>query len=441
MLNRRLVGLLLTLIAAGGMWLYVRCVLIPHQKADAAARQAPRGNLSDLYPRWLGARELLLHQRDPYGDDITREIQVGYYGRALDPTLPSDPKDQQAFAYPIYVVLMLAPTVSLPFATVHRAAFWLFGLLTVVSVPLWLHTLGWRISITSKVLWILLTVSCLPALQGLRLQQLTVLVAALVAAVLSAVIEQKFVLAGALLAVATVKPQLVFLLVLWLCIWISGNWRERRRLLWSFAITMAVMVGAGEMLLPGWIHEFRVAIASYYRYTGGGNSVLDVVLSPLVGRITAAAAVGMLFLFTWKVRRASQKAPQFQWSLAFVFATTLLVIPMSAPYNQLLLVPAFMVIFRAMEGLSRRSRLSRFIVTITMLSVLWPFFACTCLVIALLWLPAATVQRAWGLPFYSTFAVPILIYTILLASRQALSSSEFGYSSNPRVLQPDAAAE
>src|SRR5579864_7987541 len=173
------------LLLSAAMWIWVQSIAVPHQQAESAERGTPRGNLSDLYPRWLGARELLLHKRDPYGQDITREIQIGYYGRVLDPTRPNDPKDQQAFAYPLYVVLILAPTVGLPFATVHRAVFWLFGLLTALSVPLWLHTLGWRISLTSKTIWILLTLSCFPAIQGLKLQQLTVLVAALLAAALS----------------------------------------------------------------------------------------------------------------------------------------------------------------------------------------------------------------------------------------------------------------
>ena len=61
-------------------------------------------DLSDLYPRWLGARELLLHHRDPYSPEVTREIQIGYYGRPLDPSRPQDPRDQQGFAYPAYVV-------------------------------------------------------------------------------------------------------------------------------------------------------------------------------------------------------------------------------------------------------------------------------------------------------------------------------------------------
>src|SRR4051794_38817837 len=117
MLRNPKLGLLLWLLLAGSMCFYVQRILIPYQRADAASHGRPRGNLSDLYPRWLGARELLLHGRDPYSAEVTREIQAGYYGRQLDPNRDGDPKDQQGFAYPAYVVFLLAPVIKLPFAT------------------------------------------------------------------------------------------------------------------------------------------------------------------------------------------------------------------------------------------------------------------------------------------------------------------------------------
>ena len=38
------------------MGAYIVGVLIPDQVANAQVQGIPRGNLSDLYPRWLGAR-------------------------------------------------------------------------------------------------------------------------------------------------------------------------------------------------------------------------------------------------------------------------------------------------------------------------------------------------------------------------------------------------
>jgi glycosyl transferase family 87 len=403
------------------MWLYVQHVLIPYQKLQGPMRQSPRGNLSDLYPRWLGARELLLHNRDPYGSDITREIQVGYYGRELDPARPGDPKDQQGFAYPVYVVLMLAPTVTLPFSVVHEVFFWFFAALTGASAVLWLRTLDWKISRTGTVIWVLLVLSCFPAIQGLKLQQLSLLVASLLAASMFALVRRWFVLAGILLALATIKPQLVFLAILWLGMWVLANWRDRQRLFWSFGFAMIVLVVAGEVLLPGWIGEFRAAMKDYYRYTGGGISVLDVLLSPLWGRITAAGLVLMIAIFVWQNRQAAESSTAFQWTMCFILATTLLLIPMFAPYNQLLLVPGLMMAVRASHELWRRDRATRFLCSLTAASVLWPFLSAASLVIALVFVPAPTVQRAWGLPFYPIFAIPLTIFALLLACRKILT--------------------
>src|SRR5947209_8497466 len=166
MMNKKLSSLLLASLCAVSTWIWVQKVVVPYQQTESAARDQPRGNLSDLYPRWLGARELLLHHRDPYGPDITRDIQTGYYGRPLDASRPNDPKDQQAFAYPVYVVLMLAPTVGLSFSTVHWMAFWLLSILIALSVLLCLRAFAWKISGTAFVIWLLLTMGSVPAIQA-----------------------------------------------------------------------------------------------------------------------------------------------------------------------------------------------------------------------------------------------------------------------------------
>src|SRR6185503_7567647 len=111
MLRHSSIRLSIAILLATSMWIYVQCILIPYQQMEARSHERPRGNLSDLYPRWLGSRELLLHHRDPYSPEVTREIQAGYYGRELDPGRMDDPrfnepKDQQGFAYPLHVIFL-----------------------------------------------------------------------------------------------------------------------------------------------------------------------------------------------------------------------------------------------------------------------------------------------------------------------------------------------
>src|SRR5215831_5664662 len=164
---------------AASMWFYVQRILVPYQQTDAARHDRPRGNLSDLYPRWLGARELLLYGRDPYSREVTREIQQGYYGRALDPNRPEDPKDEERFAYPVYVAFLLAPTVHLRFSVVQTGFRWILAILTLASVPLWLGVVRWRPSAPLATTLAIYVMGSFPVVQGIKLQQLSLLVSAI----------------------------------------------------------------------------------------------------------------------------------------------------------------------------------------------------------------------------------------------------------------------
>ena len=421
------------ILMAASVWIWVQDITIAHQETDSRQRGIPRGNLSDLYPRWLGARELLLHGRDPYAADITREIQTGYYGRPLDPTRPNDPKDQQAFAYPLYVVLVLAPTVRLPFPLVQRVFLGLLLALTAVSVLLWLRALQWRVSITAKLLWIILVVGSFPAIQGFKLQQLTLLVSALLAAAMACLVQRRFLIAGILLAIASMKPQLLALVAIWMIIWILGNWSERRKVFWGAAAGIALLLAGSELLLPGWIGEFRAAMSSYYQYTGGGRSILDASISPRWGRGASVVLVLVLMVLLWRLRREPEGTRAFQWSMAAVLATTLIVVPMFAPYNQVLLVPCAMLMLKEFRTLWSAGRLARFFVLITVISLAWPFVSAAALALASLFLSATTVQQAWPVPMATTLMIPVSLLGLVLVGRKAICSKS-GASSVPATV-------
>src|SRR5450755_3587909 len=316
------------------MWFYVQRVLVPYQKADAAAHGRPRGNLSDLYPRWLGTRELLLHHRDPYSAEVTREIQSGYYGRPLDPARPDDPKDQQGFAYPAHVVFLLAPTIGFSFPDVQAGFRWLLIVLTLASVFLWLRVLNWRPSATVIAILIVLTFGSYGMVQGIKLQQLTLVVSALLAGCAAALVAGYFSLAGFLLALATIKPQLALPVAGWLVLWALSDWRRRQIFVWSFGLSSAIFLAASEYVLPGWLGEFRDAVAAYRQYTGGAGSLLDVLATPALGKILAGAAVIAVTVTGWRVRFASHDSVAFSTMLALVLAVTLVIVPTFAPYNQ-----------------------------------------------------------------------------------------------------------
>jgi Glycosyltransferase family 87 len=422
----------LSLLLAGCMWFYVQHVLIPHQRADAALYGTPRGNLSDLYPRWLGARELLLQHRDPYGQELTREIQIGYYGRALDPTRPEDPTDQQGFAYPVYVVFLLAPTVTLPFAVVQAGFRWLLIFLTVATVLLWLRVLRWRPSTATTTAVVVLTLGSFPILQGVKLQQLSLLVAGLIAGCVALLDGRSFFLAGVLLALATIKPQLVLLLAAWLLLSALSDWPRRKNVVWGFVGTLAILCGAAEYVLPGWLGRFREAMAAYRQYNGGAESVLDVLVTPGWGRVLAALALLVLLLLGWRLRRVSSDSLAFAWMLALTLAVTVMVVPKAAPYNQVLLLPGILLAAQRWQVLWEKNRLTRIVAVLACVLILWPWLAAVTLTIASLFVPNESVQKAWAVPVYTSLVIPIAVVAVLSFCLSEFANLKSKVSGSPR---------
>jgi hypothetical protein len=430
-LRPQLVAFVVSVLAAASMWFYVDQVLVVYQRADAAAHQRPRGNLSDLYPRWLGARELLLHHRNPYGDDITREIQKGYYGRALDPTRPNDPKDQNGFAYPVYVVFLLSPVIAIPFPLLMVAFYWFLAVLTAASVWLWLRALRWRLPHMDVATCILLMVGSFSAAQGIKLQQLSLLVAALLAASVAATASGSLFIGGALLALATIKPQLAWPLVAWLLVWAVSDWRARRKLVFGFASVMTLMLAGAEAILPGWWRMFACAVAQYWQYTES-QSVIEVMLDQLWpvaggivgrlgGRILAAAAVLACTAVFWRLRREPADTPRFSSGTALVLALTVLVVPRYSPYNQILLLPAILLLVRERVAFSSRSRVRRLAYSLGVLMVGWQWAASLCLTVAYLIGSRMLALKGWQWPFYATFALPVWVFALVFFYAQSES--------------------
>lgn len=186
------------------MWCYYAHSLeIVGKRLDAAG--FPERNFSDLYPRWLGARELLLHGRDPYSPEITREIQRGYYGRPIDSSRPTDPIDEQRFAYPLFVVFLLVPVTGLQFALVKSLFFLILFAAAVTTILLWIRVMDLRIGQDKILLCVGLAVASIPYLEGLQLQQLSILEALFLAGAAYTLVREQFVSAGVLLALATIR--------------------------------------------------------------------------------------------------------------------------------------------------------------------------------------------------------------------------------------------
>jgi hypothetical protein len=340
-----------SLVICYGTWRWAESILVPVNTRAAQSKGIPIGNNSDLYPRWFGARELLLHHRDPYSTEVTAGIQRGFYGRALDPRNPGDPADQVAFAYPVYVAFLLAPTVNLPFAMVQTVFRWLLLFSIAASVPAWMYAMGFQTSPAFVLSGMVLAISTYPSVLEFHMQNLAALVAIFLAFAAAAAVRNCFSLSGFLLGLSTIKPQLSALVVLCILLWAAKGWQHRKRLVLSFTATMFALVLAGEIVLPRWIPEFAAAARAYSTYATD-PSILQFVFGPALARILAVALCGVLLFVSWRLRMSLAGSTDFGWVLAWAATVTLAILPVTV-YNQVLLVPAFLVLIRHWDNLPR----------------------------------------------------------------------------------------
>jgi Glycosyltransferase family 87 len=365
------VWLLAGVVACAISWTYMHRILLPWEHYIDVERGNVKEPMGDLYPRWVGTRELLLHGLNPYGAEVSHKIQIGFYGHPIEQSYDKpqfEIIDEQRFAYPVYVVFLLAPTIHIDFAKLQAWAPVVFGALTAISVGLWLAVLRWRPPAWLTITLVLLVMSSPQVAQGLRLRQIGLFVAFLLTLATWCVTRNRLFAAGVLLAVATIKPQMVSLCLAWFLIWSLGDWKKRWLLVGGFAVASGLLVGAGDILVRGWVRYFIEGIEAYRRYFPT-TSPVRLILGNWIGGGLSVLGVMVLFSYAWRRRKAAAESREFAQVLSLFFVASLLLLPLLTPYNQVLLLLPVLILVRDWELLPRWGRVGFFVL------IAWPFVA------------------------------------------------------------------
>lgn len=393
-------------------WSYMHRILLPWEKFVNVTQGRLKAQLGDLYPRWIGTRELLLHGQDPYGAEVSHEIQIGFYGHPIEQSYdkpPSEIIDEQRFAYPIYVIFLLAPTVHVEFASLQEWAAAILALVIAIAVWLWVQIVGWRLSWPVIVCLMLFVIASPQLAQGLRLRQLGLLVGFLIALAAWCVTRRHYAATGVLLAISTIKPQIVPLLVVWFLLWALGDLRQRWPLLGGFSISLGLLVGAGELLVPRWPIEFLHGVEAYRRYFPI-TSPLRFVLGDWIGGLVSILIIGALIAIAWQKRAVAANSPEFVNMLALFFVVTSLVLPVMTPNNQVLLLLPTILLLRDWNNLPRAGQAAFAAI------VAWPWLAS----LVLLFHPPSVESRSRMplLPSILVLLFPFLIAGLLFVRFQ-----------------------
>ena len=303
---------------------------------------------NDFYPRWRGAQLYWRTSLNPYSDAATRLIQQDMYGRPARPD-----EDQVQFAYPFYVVFLLLPLVWLPYPWVQAVWMVLLEAAVVWGTLLALDLTRWRLPPWLWGLTVLWGLFFYHNARTISLGQFAGWVFLWAMGTLWALRARRDILAGVLLALTSVKPQMSVLLIPALLWW---GWRRRRRFLAAAGLTLVLLAGLSFVFLPTWAGDMLRQIRRYPSYTSIGSPVWVITrhylhLGPLGEGLPAAA---LLLYLLWELRRlphAPADSDAFLWLVGMTLVVTNLIVTRTATTNYVIL---YLPLFLALAPLARR---------------------------------------------------------------------------------------
>ena len=309
---------------------------------------------------WAGMRSWLVDGASPYSDVTASRIQE----------LSVHSGDPNArVTYPLYGGFFFLPFAAIPSYALARAL-WMttLGVALLVTALLCLRVTGWRTSVGLMALFLLLGVTSYPSLSLLISGNATILSALFLIAALDALRLERDTLAGALLALATIQPLAVLVVVLFILVWAISRHRWLV-VTWFFGL-LAVLSIIGVFFIPNWIVQWLRLLLHYSDYLAPASPGAAFQnwwpgIGRQVGLLFTLILVFSLFSELWAAR-----AREFRWFL-WTAGVTLIVaqwvgIPAGVENFIALLLPLATVVSVLEE---RGGQKSRWVIGILMLIV------------------------------------------------------------------------
>lgn len=282
---------------------------------------------NDFLSRWEGARSFWMDGISPYSEQASLNIQQRIYGRPV-----VENEDPGFFVYPFYTVFAIFPTVYMDYAWASAVWMVLLEVCLVSAMLLLLDLYDWQPSPVFFGLLLLWSLGDYFAARGLFLGQPSHLVYVLQIGALWALHRRTDEIAGAVLAISTLKPQMGYLMVPFLLLWAL---RVRRlRFLVAFGSTFAALMLLSFALEPAWLGDWIEQVRLYPEYTAAaypdtGSPVWIMTQHYLNLGAIGEWALNLVFilpmLWAWYTVLVEGRRERFLWTVAVTLVVTHLV--------------------------------------------------------------------------------------------------------------------
>ncbi|HUF39360.1 MAG TPA: glycosyltransferase family 87 protein, partial [Anaerolineales bacterium] len=298
--------------------------------------------------RWVPANKWLLEGLSPYDERVSLETQRLIYGHPADVEAG---EDKNHFVYPMYSMVFFGPLGLLDYTVARAVWMTVLEVAAVAVVFLGLRLADWRPSVWMTVLLILFALLWYHGVRTVVVGQFAGLNALIITLSLLWIVREQDVPAGIGLALATAKPQMVFLLVPFVLLWAYSV--RRFRIVTAFLGTFAVLVLVSYALVPGWPVQMAAQMLEYPTYTHIGSplSVIAAAAPGIEGTLNRVLhAVAYLYVLVQWVLAWGKDERWFLWTALMTLVITNLTAFRTATTNFVVLVPVLLLVFRVWEG-------------------------------------------------------------------------------------------
>jgi hypothetical protein len=204
---------------------------------------------TDFLVHWVGTRSFIYSGQSPYSEETAEEIQAMVYGRK---TLEGE--HELRVVYPFYSEIFFAPFAMVGNYTLARALWMSVLEIAILAIGITSTRLaGWRMKFWLIPIYLVFSLVWYHGLRALINGNAVVIVTLLIIGALMAIKKDQDILAGLLLAISTIKPHLVVLLILFIIVWAFSH-RRWPLIGWTFA-WIAVLVLVGVTFMPDWVMQ------------------------------------------------------------------------------------------------------------------------------------------------------------------------------------------
>ncbi len=307
---------------------------------------AQNQTMNKFLPRWAGTRFLMMKGWSPYSQQTTDEIQQMAYGRSA-----RSGEDRGYFVYPLYSSLIYAPfSLTDDYALANALWMTLLELSIVAIFVISLSLSQWRPSPLLLIFLLIFTALWYHTLRPILSSNASILSVLFIVLALLAIRSNLDALAGISLALASIKPQMVLILYIFILIWAVST--HRWTIIWSLLGFLVLFIAAGSLLVPNWIVDNvrQVIRFSELNFISTPGAIIAYWL-PGIGRQVGWALTGIMvgvLLIEWR-HSLGKEFRWFYWTVLLTLVINNLIGIYTTLENYIVLYPAIILIFALLD--------------------------------------------------------------------------------------------